>query len=179
MKYSVILLFVLINTFSVLAQTESHEGHNHEQNQHQHPKNEIGVANSPVYYLKEKEFTYGLHVHYIRTIGDSKFGLGLGYEQIFDEHEHKTIGFVASYRPFHGFSVNLSPGITFEKHIEDNGEIIESKETVYYDESLGAWMLDQSDKQDRTYGASLFENITDYEYKIIGNVFENPELLCQ
>ena len=81
MKLSVLILFVVMNVFTSFAQTESHEGHDH----HEHPKNEIGVANSPVYYLNEKEFTYGMHLHYIRTIGDSKFGIGLGYEQIFDQ----------------------------------------------------------------------------------------------
>lgn len=96
---------------------------------------------------------------------------------------YRCDGEMGSLLEFTGFldseGNEIYEGYILSDSIEDNGEIIESKETVYYDESLGAWMLDQSDKQDRTYGASLFENITDYEYKIIGNVFENPELLCQ
>ncbi len=135
MKLSVLVLFVFISALNAFSQTESHEGHNH----HEHPKNEIGVANAPVYYLKEKEFTYGLHLHYIRTIGDSKFGIGLGYEQIFDDHEHKTIGIVTSYRPFHGLSVNISPGITFEKHIEDDGEVEIEKNLGAHLESAYEW----------------------------------------
>ncbi|NQY66533.1 MAG: hypothetical protein HRT72_02255 [Flavobacteriales bacterium] len=38
----------------------------------------------------------------------------MGYERIFDEHLHSTIGIVTSYRPFDGLSINVSPGITFE-----------------------------------------------------------------
>ena len=57
MKLSVLLLFVVMNTCYLYSQTESHEGHNHEDNHdnshHEHPKNEIGVANSPVYFVKE------------------------------------------------------------------------------------------------------------------------------
>lgn len=60
---------------------------------------------------------------------------------------------------------------------EDTGQKIESKETVYFDEAIGSWMLDQIFKQDQTYGTSLFQNLIDFEYRIIGNVFENPELL--
>lgn len=81
---------------------------------HDHHRNEIGVANSIVYFTKEKEFSYGLHIHLLRTISDSPFSLGLGYERIFDEHKHTTIGIVGSYIPVDGLSFNVSPGITFE-----------------------------------------------------------------
>ena len=130
----IIFIFFLSNTI-VKGQEHNHDDHEH----HTHPKNEIGVANAPVYYLKEKEFTYGLHFHFIRTIGESKFGLGLGYEQIFDEHEHKTIGIVGCFRPTHGLSINLSPGLTFEKHIEDDGTIETEKNLGAHLESAYEW----------------------------------------
>ena len=81
---------------------------------HEHHKNEIGVANSLVYFVQEKVFAYGLHMHYVRNITKSKLGLGLGYERIFDEHRHNTIGLVAAYRPIENLSVNVSPGLSFE-----------------------------------------------------------------
>lgn len=59
----------------------------------------------------------------------------------------------------------------------DTGEIIKSRETVYFDITLGSWMLDQSFKQDKSFGYSLFESLNDFEYSIIGNKFENPGLL--
>jgi hypothetical protein len=67
------------------------------------------------YFLREKIFTYGLHLHYIRALHNSKFGFGFGYERIFDDHQHQTIGFVSTYRPIDKWSINLSPGLTFEK----------------------------------------------------------------
>ncbi len=95
-------------SFNIFAQTTEHSLDHH--------KNEIGVANSPVYFLKENLFAYGLHIHYVRNIAKSKFGLGLGYEKIFDEHNHKTFGIVATFRPIEKLSFNISPGFT----IEDN-----------------------------------------------------------
>lgn len=91
----------------------------HSDDHHDHHKNEIGIANSPVYFVREKEFAYGLHIHYVHNIGESKFGLGLGFERIFDQHKHNTIGIIGSYRPIAPLSFNASPGITFE----DNGGI--------------------------------------------------------
>ena len=85
--------------------------HAHDHHRHHH---ELGVANAPVYFLKEKTVSYGLHFHYVYTIDHSKFGLGLGYERIFDEHKHHTIGLVGNYRPTDELSINVSPGITFE-----------------------------------------------------------------
>ncbi len=86
-------------------------------------KNEIGIANAPVYFLNEKEFTYGFHFHYIRNIQNSLFGIGIGYERIFDEHQHQTIGIVGSYRIGY-FIFNIAPGITFEKEEGIETEIL-------------------------------------------------------
>jgi len=55
----ILLLFIGKGLF---AQTEEHEDQDHG---HEHHKHEIGIANSPVYYIKEKELNYGLHVHYV------------------------------------------------------------------------------------------------------------------
>ena len=121
-------LFIFLVTIGVSVNAQ-HNHEDHEGHHHSHHKNEIGVANAPVYFVKEKELTYGLHLHYIRTLGETKFGIGLGYEQIFDEHEHKTFGIVASYRVFEGMSVTASPGVTSEK----GGELFFALhlETVY------------------------------------------------
>lgn len=112
-----ILFFILFLVLGFTVKAQDDHDHDHGENgvHESHHKNEIGVANAPVYFLKEKEFSYGLHFHYVRTLGTSKFGLGLGYEQIFDEHEHKTFGAVFSYRPYEEWSLNVSPGFTFEK----------------------------------------------------------------
>ncbi len=81
---------------------------------HDHHKNEIGIANAPVYFVKEREFSYGLHMHYMHNIPSTKFGIGIGFERIFDQHKHNTVGIVGSYRPIDPLCLIISPGITFE-----------------------------------------------------------------
>ena len=69
--------------------------------------------------MKEKEFAYGLHIHYVHYLHESKFGFGLSYERIFDEHGHNTFGVEAIYRPIGPLSINISPGLTFEDESKD------------------------------------------------------------
>lgn len=106
----IIIITIFITGFASnsVAQTREHP------DDHDHHKNEIGVANSAVYFVKEQVFAYGLHMHFVRRISKSKFGIGLGYERIFDEHKHNTIGLVATYRPIARLNLNVSPGLTFE-----------------------------------------------------------------
>ena len=104
-----ISLAILLVTFGSRAQDEEHHLPHHD-----HHRNEIGLALAPVYFVKEKELSFGLHMHYLYNFVHTKFGLGLGYERIFDEHKLNTVGIVGSYRPFNGYSINVSPGITFE-----------------------------------------------------------------
>jgi len=59
-----------------------------------------------------------------------------------------------------------------------DGKMEQSKQTVYFDEMLGGWMLDNSLKQDRSLAYSLHAELQDFEYEIIGNIYENPELLA-
>jgi len=102
----IIILLAFTQTLAAQGTDSSIHSDNHE--------NEIGIANSTVYLLKEKEFAYGLHAHYIRDLKETKFGIGIGYERIFDEHKHNTIGIILSYAPPGHFDLSLSPGITFD-----------------------------------------------------------------
>lgn len=106
--------------------------HNHDKGHHHcHHKNEIGIANAPVFFVEEKTFSYGLHLHYIRNIRESKFGLGAGFERIFDEHGHNTFGLVASYRPVDKLSLILSPGVTLEDAHPDEPNFALHVEAAY------------------------------------------------
>ncbi|EMY3559887.1 hypothetical protein AAIP53_002495, partial [Flavobacterium psychrophilum] len=58
-----------------------------------------------------------------------------------------------------------------------DGKMEQSKQTVYFDEMIGQWMLDNSLKQDKTISYSLFSELQNFEYEIIGNIFENPKML--
>tara|TARA_R110002072_G_scaffold271987_1_gene432050 strand:- start:32255 stop:32749 length:495 start_codon:yes stop_codon:yes gene_type:complete len=82
--------------------------------QHEHGKNEIGLAIAPAYFVKEEVITLSMHLHYIRTISHSKFGLGASFERIAFDPKHSTLGLVFTYRPIEGLNFSTSPGITFE-----------------------------------------------------------------
>ena len=111
----IIFLFIISISFHGLGQIADHQpGDLDHDEKHEHHRNEIGVANSAVYFIKEKSFNYGLHLHYTYTISKTKFGIGAGYERIFDEHRHNTIGIHAIYQPVEGLHLNLSPGVAFE-----------------------------------------------------------------
>jgi len=103
------LYFILLLAFTQTLTAKSPDSHVNSDNL----KNEFGIANSPIYIINEKEFAYGLHAHYIRGLKETKFGIGVGYERIFDEHKHNTIGVILSYTLLEHFALNLSPGITF------------------------------------------------------------------
>jgi len=111
--------FVLVTFFTALFSVNTYAQTTEHVDKHEHHNNEIGIAHSPVYFLKENVLSYGLHIHYIRKIPHTKFGLGLGYERIFDDHKHRTIGLVVSYSPIEKLSLNVSPGITFEGDASD------------------------------------------------------------
>ena len=99
--------------------THQHDPADHE---HDHHRNEVGIALAPVYFTNEEQFSFSLHLHYLRNLGESGFGLGLGYERIFDEHGHNTISLVGSYRPGEKLTFILSPGILFED--ENPGDLV-------------------------------------------------------
>lgn len=136
--YLFIFFSVIVNS-SLAAQTHDHDhDHDHEHehdvhvvSHHEHHKNEFAIANIAAYFTGEEELSYGIHMHFVRSIGDSKFGVGLGYERIFDEHEHQTYGVVFSYRPSDPISFNVSPGITFEGEEDAEKNFALHLETAY------------------------------------------------
>ncbi len=108
MKNSILFsLFIFCSTFSFTQEEHDHGTHDHH-------KNEIGVANMPAYFFAQEKIYYAIHLHYVRKIKESKFGLGLAYEKIFDPNNHHTFSAVVAYNPVGNWVVNLSPGMTIE-----------------------------------------------------------------
>lgn len=60
--------------------------------------------------------------------------------------------------------------------VELDGKQEQSKQTVFWHESEGQWMLDYSFSQDRSHFFSLASDLRDFEYEVVGNIHENPEL---
>lgn len=125
--FSVILLAFTIVTNAQESHSE-HNGHNHED---EHPNNELGISLSPVYFFKEKELSVATHLHYVYNFPNTKFGVGFGYERIFDEHKHNFLGLELNYRPIHNLTLNLSPGVAFEGDYFDEKEFALHFESVY------------------------------------------------
>lgn len=71
-----------------------------------------------------------MHLHYVRNIAETRFGLGLGYERIFDIHGHNMFGVETIFRPTEALSLNLSPGLTFEDE-DPNPSFALHLETAY------------------------------------------------
>ncbi|OCK44362.1 hypothetical protein BA195_06710 [Tenacibaculum soleae] len=49
--------------------------------------------------------------------------------------------------------------------------VLQSKMQVFFDEKKGGWRLDNSFNQDKTSSVSLWLELNDYQYKIMGNVY--------
>ena len=77
-------------------------------------KNEIGIAISPAYFINEGVSTFAMHIHYTRSIPNSKFGVGASFERIVLNPKHSTFGLNVSYNPINHLKFVLSPGVTFE-----------------------------------------------------------------
>ena len=60
-----------------------------------------------------------------------------------------------------------------------DGERVQSKQQVFWNEPTGSWHLDKSFKQDKTCSTDLWLELENFDYKILGNIYENVELLAQ
>ena len=106
-----ILLYLLFISIMFSASEHNHK-HSHE--------NEFGVAIGIVPGHGDEDANIGLHLHYIKGIGDhNTFGIGISLETIFDEHEHNSVSLIGTYHFDSGFTIAYAPGILFAEH---NGE---------------------------------------------------------
>jgi hypothetical protein len=49
-----------------------------------------------------------------------------------------------------------------------------SLQQVFWDAKKGCWMLDFSHKQNKSSSDMLYSQLLAYDYKIVGNIYENP-----
>ncbi len=123
LEYFAILLAIacLINANNLFSEEHSHNCHTHE----------IGVGAVSTYLFNENESAFGLHLHYIYSFEHTNYGIGLGYERIFDEHGHNTLGIAFNYKPIENLSFNLIPGIAFGDDGFDHSEFAFHIESIY------------------------------------------------
>lgn len=105
---TVILLFIILSvSFTVCGQEHTHS----------HARNEIGISPGASYSPSHKNWGFGVHAHYFRTLGPhSRWALGGSLEQVSSHGSHWTVGAGARYQIFDRFSFALMPGITFFQH---------------------------------------------------------------
>ena len=123
-------LIFFVFGFQPLNAQEHGDDHLHEDHELEHI-HEIGVSVSPVYFVKAKELSTALHLHYTYNFPETKFGVGLAYEHVFDEHKHNFWGVEASFRPVHPFSISLTPGLTYERNDFSEKQFAMHLETAY------------------------------------------------
>ncbi|NUM32354.1 MAG: hypothetical protein HUU47_08525 [Bacteroidetes bacterium] len=118
-----ILLFCTKNLYSQKSHKNEKHGEIH--------KNELGIANNIVHFSKQNEFSYSVHIHFIKKTNIKNLGIGLGYERIFDNHYHNTFGVVFSYNLLEKLVVIVSPGLTIEKRNYKEKEFALHLEATY------------------------------------------------
>lgn len=132
-RFLFLIIFAIVS-FTVSAQHyDEHElqsKHEHDVHEHGHT-HEIGASVATVYFPKEGGFNVATHLHYVYNFSHTKFGIGAGYERVFDEHKHNFIGVELNYRPVHRLSLNLLPGVVFEGQHKDEKDFALHFETVY------------------------------------------------
>jgi len=134
MKFNVILIFFTINFLLLIIDLNAQNNSDSiscKKIKDEFKKNEIGLANSTVYITNERIATFGIHLHYIKLLNNSKFGIGFGYERIFDKHKHNTLGIVVKYIVVDGLSLNISPGIKIEDSSIKKAELAMHTEVAY------------------------------------------------
>lgn len=84
---------------------------------HSHARNEIGISPGVTYSPSHKEWGFGIHAHYFRTLGEhSPWALGGSIERLSSHGSHWTISAGGKYELFDRMNLAVMPGVTFFHH---------------------------------------------------------------
>lgn len=112
MKIKVFLLLALVflPLISLVAQEHNHS----------HERNEIGISPGAIYSPSHRNWGFGIHAHYFRTLGEhSPWALGGSIEQVSAHGSHWSFSLGAKYQLFDRFNLAVMPGVTFINHDDD------------------------------------------------------------
>ena len=93
------------------------------------------------------------------------------YHQVISESVGQFTGFKLKN------DVEIYDGYILGDWTDVDGKMVQSRVPVFFDELTGQWMLDMSSMKDRSYSVSLFSDLQEYDYELLGNIYENPDLL--
>lgn len=136
-RKKMIMLLVLL---SLCLQLPAVETHDHE---HHHHLNEIGISTGIVYMQPESETAPGLHLHFLRRLGDEGikrfFGLGVGLEVIFSDHRHYNLMGTLAVFPWKKLVITFSPGLLMVKEDGENLHRLSFHCEITYEFELGSF----------------------------------------
>lgn len=100
--------------------------------------------------------------------------------QYLDANGKPDIEYISSdtIQEFTGFTdkngEDIYEGDILSDKVEVDGKIINSKQTVFWNEPTGSWHLDNSYNQDQTFSRELWRELNDFEYEVAGNILGIP-----
>lgn len=117
----ILLVFQTIHVAGQLSHAHAADSQGHESDD---PHNyHVGIGMAAAHVNGEQGLVPGFHLHFLRQLGVHKrWGMGLGYEAIVDEHRHNGLNLLFNYRPVHAVSILAGPGMILVKH-DGNTEI--------------------------------------------------------
>lgn len=106
---SLVIFSLFVGIGEVCAQHDDHD--------HHHSPNEIGINAGGLYTINDKEWGAGIHAHYFRSLGDhSRWAIGGFVEQTMFLDNHFSVGVGAKYRVIDRLYLTAMPGLSFTKH---------------------------------------------------------------
>lgn len=55
---------------------------------------------------------------------------------------------------------------------EIDGQRVQSRQQVFFDQESGQWVIDNSRKQDKSIHEPLYKALEDFDYEIVGNIYD-------
>ena len=64
-------------------------------------------------------------------------------------------------------------GDILSDEVETDEGKVKSKQQVFWSQDFGCWSLDNSYNQDKTFSTSLWLELNDFKYEVVGNIYED------
>jgi len=93
----------------------------------------------------------------------------IGVDMVFHEVIPETVGQYTGLKDRNG--KEIYEGDILGEWVDTDEGMIQSKQQVFW--KNGGWWIDASFNQDRLFFYTLYLELEDYDYEVIGNIYEN------